>query len=73
MQKKQWFALGIMFMVFSWIFMYIQIAYWPWPSFLNSDISDIAIIAYHTMYAILIWFCSMAWIGCWICGLLEKE
>ena len=72
MNKKQWNALGFMFLVFYlliWI-PCVFLMFGPFNDLLGNNV-------YDAIYMGLAWFlaclCFIAMFACWICGWLEKE
>jgi|GEM_PF-2745994 len=84
MNKKQWIALGFMFMMFSTTFMIFSI---PWGDKaiqwrLETERGENPTIAlegtivssiHDAVYTILAWIFFIASVACWVCGWLEKE
>ena len=68
MNKKQWIALGFMFMMFALLASYFATGY-----FLAAMTGDVAANIHDAMYTFLTWLCFIAAVACWICGWLGKE
>ncbi|HJH27993.1 MAG TPA: hypothetical protein C5S37_14805 [Methanophagales archaeon] len=84
MNKKQWIALSILFMIFAIIFAMFSISWGDnalqWR--LATEMGENATIAlagtivsavHDAVYTILACLCFIAMFACWICGWLEKE
>ncbi|RLG19708.1 hypothetical protein DRN77_08500 [Methanosarcinales archaeon] len=75
MNKKQWYALGIMFLAFTLISSYpvfhYEILAEEFP--VSDDAYYIVLNVIHQTYVILMWLNFMAMTACWICGWLETE
>ena len=67
MNKKQWNALGFMFMIFAIITSVFASSYG-----IAAMTGDIAANIQDAMYTFLTWLCFIAMFACWICGWLEK-
>ena len=68
MNKRQWIALGVMFILFATLESYVVSGY----ELLIAG-EDIALIIHDTMHSFLMWICVIAAVACFICGILEKE
>ena len=74
MNKKQWYGLGIMFLIFALLFSYPVIRYEALITIpISGDAPYIVLNIRHQTYKLLMWLSFMATIACFICGLLEKE
>ncbi len=77
MNKKQWYALGILFMGFALVFGYPVVNYMSLTTItgltLAEDAPYIVLNIRHQTYVLLMWLSVMTSVACWICGLLEKE
>jgi hypothetical protein len=69
MNKKQWLALGFMFMIFAFLTSYFATGY----GMAVAITGDITANIQDAMYTFLTWLCFIAAVACWICGGLEKE
>lgn len=74
MNKKQWYGLGIMFLICSLSFGYPVIHYEALITIpISGDAPYIVLNIRHQTYVLLMWLSIMATNACFICGLLEKE
>ena len=77
MNKNQWYALGILFMLYGTGFMCLSALYLGDAShtvsdtIINPGVLSVAIV--DGIITILVYVCYMAWIACWVCAWLEKE
>ena len=69
MNKKQWIALGVMFMLFATLESYAVTGY----EMVAITGEDIALIIHDAIYSFLMWVCFIAAVACFICAWLEKE
>lgn len=68
MNKKQWNALGFMFMIFAIITSVFASSYG-----IAAMTGDIATNIQDAMYTFLTWLCFIAMFACWICSWFERE
>ncbi len=77
MNKKQWYALGILFMGFALVFSHPVVNYMSLTTITGLAIAEdapyIVLNIRHQTYVLLMWLSVMTSVACWICGLLEKE
>ncbi len=74
MNKKQWYALGILFLGFTFVFGYPVVNYMSLTTItVAEDAPYIVLNIRHQTYVLLMWLSVMTSVACWICGLLEKE
>ena len=68
MNKKQWIALGFMFMIFAILASFTAPIY-SMPAFTGNIGANIK----EAMYTFLSLICFIAAVACWICAWYEKE
>ena len=84
MNKKQWIALSILFMIFATIFAMFAISWgntaiqWRLATEMGENTTialegTIVSAVHDAVYTILACLCFIAMFACWICGWLEKE
>ena len=77
MNKKQWYALGIMFLAFTLLSSYPVFHYEILAEDEKLPVSDdayyIVLNVIHQTYVLLMCLNFMAMTACWICGWLETE
>ena len=68
MNKKQWIALGFMFIIFAFLTSFVATGYG-----MAAFTGNIAANIKDAMYTFLSWICFIAAVACWVCAWYEEE